>query len=391
MINLAASSLCTGCSSCMNSCSRQAIAMEKDEFGFWVPQINYEECIECGACQLKCPVLNSPNIDQYESAYYAVAVNELLVRDEGSSGGAFGYLAEAVLREGGTVFGAFFNAELGLMHGSSDEVALEKLKKSKYLESRIDFTFQKCKETVVSGKKVLFCGAPCQIEGLKSYLGKDYENLLTADFLCHGVPSAMVFDKYLDYLTKKNGSEVISVEFRSKALGWKTYCIRSTFKNGKSHVGTKFEDPYLTEFFDNKVLRESCYSCSRNTKSSADLTLGDFWGVVNYKEIEDDDTGISMLRSNTIKGARAVESALNDCSIGVHPLPLSSVDYAFHRKRYTLDGRSERLTAIRESGFPLVSKRRITDTVRGVVYKARGLARGFKYAKKLKRAQRAKG
>lgn len=383
MVKLAAKTSCTACSACYNVCPKHAVVMEKDEFGFWAPRIDTAKCVECGACERKCPVLHSTNAPRTETAYYAVAVKDLMLRDKGSSGGAFGYLADKVLGEGGVVFGAFFNDALELSHGSTDEVTLDRLKKSKYLESRIGLMLKQCKKELVSGRKVLFCGTPCQIEGLRSYLGKDYENLLMVDFLCHGVPSAMVFEQYLKYLEKRYGSKVAGVEFRSKALGWKTYCIRSTFENGKSSVVTKFKDPYLIEFFKNKVLRESCYSCTRNTRSSADLTLGDFWGVVNYKEIKDDDTGISLLRSNTSRGAREISRMLDDEAVSIKELPYSCVAYAFREKKYSSAGRNERLTSIRDKGFPLASGSSKASLLRDIVYSVRGKARGVRYKKKI--------
>lgn len=295
---------CTGCSACVNICGRQAITMKPDEKGFMYPFIDRSLCVNCGMCEKICPSIKLFPFNEQGEIYAALAKDDLL-RSKSSSGGIFSILADRVLKQGGVVFGAAFQGNVTVSHvWVSDQEKLSVLRGSKYIQSNIGNSYKEAKSFLEQGKQVLFSGTPCQIAGLKSYLQKDYTNLLTVDLLCHGVPSSAVFRKFIDYQEEKNGSRITNVSFREKVPGWQQFSVKLCFGNGTEQIDNSF----LRVFLEDKVLRECCHHCKYiGTKRTGDITLGDFWG---YREsgpelIENDDLGISLVSLNTEKGRKA--------------------------------------------------------------------------------------
>lgn len=299
---------CTACGACASVCPRDAITIRKDPLGFYNPTVNPDLCVDCSLCRKTCPVNHRPDGKTWqEGQYYAMWAKDSDLRFTGSSGGVFGLLAESVLTQGGTVFGAAFkNNYKEVFQTSTVYYPLESLKKSKYVESYTGTVFRQVKQKLSEGKRVLYCGTPCQIDGLKNYLDKEYENLLTCDFLCHGVSAARLYEKYVSDLEKKYG-EITSLSFRSKSYGWKAYCVLAKFTNGKKYLKTKFQDPYLRLFFEDVAIRDACSACVRPSESNADITLGDFWRVCDHPSIKDTNQGISLIGVHTSKGAKAIE------------------------------------------------------------------------------------
>ena len=233
---------------CSNICPQNCISMESDEEGFGYPKVDYEKCIECTLCIKVCPVINKVVVQNEPSAYACINNNEA-IRLESSSGGLFSLIAEQVIEDGGVVFGASFNKELEVEHSFVEtKEELGKLRGSKYVQSRIGETYKKAKEILDLGRKVLFTGTPCQIGGLKSYLGKSYSNLLCVDIVCHGVPSPLVWKKYVDYRQEKAGSAVQRISFRRKDDGWKRYSVSFLFKNNTEYRETLDKDLYMRAF-----------------------------------------------------------------------------------------------------------------------------------------------
>ena len=221
MLKLTSKQNCCGCTACASICPKGCIAMKADKEGFCYPQIDEALCIDCGLCEKVCPLLHKPDKHGIINVYGAKNIDDS-VRFTSSSGGMFTLFAEQVLNRGGVVFGAAFDGSLQVCHaGISTMQELAKLRGSKYVQSNMNGIFKQVRTLLAGGKKVLFSGTPCQIAGLKGFLIKDYANLLTVDVVCHGVPSAKVYNKHLTEIAADTGEAVTQVKFRDKADGWK--------------------------------------------------------------------------------------------------------------------------------------------------------------------------
>lgn len=329
-MKLADKNSCVGCGACANACAFDALRMTQDGEGFYVPTLAAEKCKNCGACEKVCLINGDAQNVLEQSGFYACRSKDAEVALASSSGGMFAECAKSVLAEGGVVFGAALTDDCkSLKHVSTDEVPLEKLQKSKYFESDMGDVFRKMKKELTNGRKVLFCGTPCQATAVRAFFGNRFENLIVLDFLCHGAPSQKAYKKYVDDLERKYNDVVSKVDFRSKKLGWRTYCMYVEFKSGKKYLQPGTADPYFRFFFSKKGLRNSCYSCDRADRSAADITLGDFWGVKDYPEIKDDDSGISIVSTHTEKGKAFFEVVAK--KIDARPLEFDAVSYAYGR------------------------------------------------------------
>ena len=298
---------CCGCSACFNICPVQAITMQEDREGFKYPKIDERSCINCGKCEKACPVLHAETAGRtLHPAFYAVWNRQDEARLSSSSGGVFRVLAEDVLADGGVVYGAAFDVHNRLRHVRAESAdALVPLTGSKYVQSEIGTAFCQVRADLKNGRRVLFTGTPCQVAGLYAFLGCDDANLLTADVLCHGVPSPAVFERYLESL---GVGEKCRIEFRNKDNGWKKYevvvgdRVHETFR----------ANAYMKGFLSNLYLRPSCASCRFvGCRRPGDLTLGDFWGAGNFRKRYDDDKGTSLVLLNSPK-ARSIFQTLQD-------------------------------------------------------------------------------
>ena len=313
--------LCSGCHTCYSLCPKQAIKMVANSEGFLYPQINNDLCINCGLCEKKCPVLNPIIKDNEKTFAYAVINKNEEIRLQSSSGGVFTSLAENVLNQNGIVFGAKFDSDFNVIHGYTDSLeGLAEFRGSKYVQSTIGDSFKECKNFLDEGRQVLFSGTPCQIAGLKSFLGKNCDNLLCVDFICHGVPSPLLWSEYRKTLEKKFASRIMKTAFRRKDYGWKQYSLAVTFGNASEYCNTLKKDSYLKLFLKDVCLRESCYNCKYKTeKRISDITIADFWGIQNeYPEL-DDDKGTSFVMTHSDKGKKIVDN-LTSCVVKQIPL-----------------------------------------------------------------------
>ena len=294
---------CSGCSACYNSCPVHCIHMTSDNEGFLYPEIDENKCIDCGLCKKICPVMKKYEGNNEGRAYSCINKDEEK-RLESSSGGVFTLLAEYVINNGGKVFGALFDDEFNVLHISCDNVdELSKIRGSKYVQSRIENTYKEAEECLKSGALVLFSGTPCQISGLKAFLRKSYENLITADIICHGVPSPKVWRKYLDYREEQAGAKVRKISFRNKKSGWTSYSVYFEFDNGTEYVKRVYSDLYMKGFLSDIYLRPSCYNCHfKSLNRESDITLADFWGVWDIAPEMFDNKGTSLVFVNTKKG-----------------------------------------------------------------------------------------
>lgn len=308
--------LCSGCSACAQICSHGAISMNADREGFVYPKINESICVECGLCEKVCPYVESEKkiIKNSNPDVYAAWHLDEDIRKVSSSGGVFTALASYVLENNGAVVGAGFTKDLKLQHQVIDQVdQLTILRGSKYLQSDINNTFSETKKLLKSNKLVLFVGTPCQVGGLKSFLfNKDYKNLITCDIVCHGVPSPMVFNKYIKEKELEFKDIIVDVNFRGKQNGWKsfTHTIKCNNQSFSSHFSN---DIYMKGFLQNLYLRPSCYSCLfANKQRPSDITLGDYWGIQNFYPQLDDDKGTSLVLIHSNKGEKIFKDIQNN-------------------------------------------------------------------------------
>ncbi|GKX31766.1 F420H(2):quinone oxidoreductase [Vallitalea longa] len=299
---------CTGCHACYNICPQNCISMQSDNEGFRYPIIDMDKCIDCGLCDRVCPVLNLEKIQNKPHAYACINKDET-IRIKSSSGGIFTLVAEIVIDNGGVVFGVGFNENFEVEHRYIEtKEELEKLRGSKYVQSRIGDTFKQAKTFLRQGRKVLFTGTPCQIGGLKSYLGQIYDNLICIDIVCHGVPSPDVWHKYIEYREEKVGLPTQRIAFRSKNEGWKRFSVSFLFKNNIEYQKTLDKDYFMKAFLKNICLRPSCYECNfKSLNRQSDITLADFWGIWNVLPEMDDDKGTSLIFVNSDIGKSMIK------------------------------------------------------------------------------------
>ena len=295
-------SMCCGCHACMNICPKHAISMYEDEKGFKYPKINQDKCINCGMCKKVCPILNNKEVEKHIDAYACYNKN-YEERINSSSGGIFILLAKEIIKRKGIVFGATFDKDFNVIHSSiENEKELNKFMGSKYTQSTIGKIYKQVKEYLENNRYVLFTGTPCQIEGLKSYLRKDFAKLYTQDIVCHGVPSPKVWHKYLDYLTQLEKEKIRNIQFRNKDHGWSLYRTKVLFDT-KTYSKSHREDLFMKAFLSNICLRDSCYNCSFKKKYRiSDITLADYWGVKNIHPKLYDNKGTSLVIINSDKG-----------------------------------------------------------------------------------------
>ena len=310
MIRISDKAQCCGCTACVTACPKQCIVMRRDREGFDYPMANPDLCVECGLCEKICPVLNQNadcGLDSAPIATYA-ARNEGQL-EKSSSGGLFPLLAAAFIQRGASVCGAVVDETCGVAHVEVVDMAgIERLKGSKYVQSDLYSILEDVKCLLEEGREVLFSGTPCQVAGLKAYLRKDYSNLYTVDFACHGVPSPGLWELYRKNIEKCHGDTLVNVDFRDKTSSWRHYNIRYDFRTNHSVSTLAVDDPYMALFYQDMTLRPSCYNCSfRAGKSGSDLTLSDLWNVEKAAPAMNDDRGVSGVMINTAAGERLWE------------------------------------------------------------------------------------
>ena len=342
MINITDKRNCCGCHACYNSCPQKCISMQSDDEGFWYPEVDIEECTGCGLCEKVCPILCKNMVDNHPLAYACMNKDDK-IRQKSSSGGVFTAVAESVIANHGVVFGAGFDGDFNVVHSWTDSFdGLRNFRGSKYVQSCIGDTYKQARNFLKQGRQVLFSGTPCQIDGLRSYLGKDYEALICLDIICHGVPSPLVWKQYRSKLA--NNKELKAISFRDKTFGWKRFSLRFTYNNDNEYLKDMISDEFMQGFLQNVYLRPSCYHCSFKTiNRQSDITLADFWGIENILPNFDDDRGTSLILVNSNKGNEifsSVEDKVDcekvdlDLALLYNPAAIKSVDYNPKRARF---------------------------------------------------------
>ena len=308
MINIQDKSKCCGCCACVDACAHQAITLKTDIEGFWYPVVDKEKCVDCGLCDKVCPELHIDELkknDYSKPAHTMAAINKKMsVRWDSTSGGAFSALADAMYEQGGYVSGAVYNEDFSVRNFiSSNPADLERLRSSKYLQSKAEGLYKEIRELLRKGEKVLACGTPCQMAALRSFLRKDYDNLIIVDFICRGVNSPKVYRKYLDSLERKFGGKVVYVKAKNKELGWRNLTRKVVFDNGKVYYGVHMQDDFRRGYHTNVYCRPSCYACQyKGFPRMADITIADYWGIERVDPNMDNNIGTSMILLNSNKG-----------------------------------------------------------------------------------------
>jgi len=298
--------------------------MKPDEEGFLYPHVDSALCIECDACEKRCPV--GKPLPENRVHYMGAQHRDEQIRAKSSSGGVFTALARQMLSDGGVVFGAAFDEKMHVEHiGAFSENELAGMRGSKYVQSDAADAIDHASSLLSRGIPVLFSGTPCQISGLKAKVGGRYaDKLLTVDFVCHGVPSPGVFASYIQMLEQQRGCKVTHYTFRDKRKGWKDFSAVAVFEDGSEHVGSQRDEPYLYGFLQNLYLRPSCVQCDalRGEHHPSDITIADLWGAQNICPDKDDDTGLSLVMINTQRGRDAIKA----CGAQVTAFPLKNTE-----------------------------------------------------------------
>lgn len=306
MPKLADRLICSGCTACLASCPTGAIVMRPDVEGFLYPHVDGQRCVNCNRCESVCPALGIKEKSLPIECFAATTLDQSLLMAS-SSGGIFTELAKPFLEVGGCVFGCVFErGSWDVVHAKAEILSeLSAMRGSKYVQSDMRDTLKEVKRECLSGREVLFSGTPCEIAGLKAYLGRDYPNLLTVGLICHGTPSGYFFKRRLASLRCGEG-DVTGVTFRSKRLGWERFCFEVSYQSGRDFYETQQKGVYMRLFNGDVAHRLSCYDCkARGGRSGADILIGDFWGVEKFHQDMYDARGVSAVLVYTQRGLEA--------------------------------------------------------------------------------------
>ena len=313
MNEICPSAQCTGCAACVNSCSHGAVIMRKSDNGFFYPEIDNRLCVDCGLCKNTCPVNEKPVCGSPVRVYLCWNKHDY-VRLRSSSGGLFSVIASWIISKGGIVCGAAYDGDMNVVHQVVDrEDGLGRLRGSKYVQSATGDCYKRIKDALRTGRQAYFVGTPCQVAGLRKYLHSDYDNLLTSDLICHGVPSNDLFVRQIRQLERKHGYKIKDFLFRSKQRFGQGCDLQVVTADGKSRFYNAELMPYFYGFWNNITLRPSCYVCRfANTQRASDITLGDYWLAKKEFPGVKMSKGLSLALVNTGKGQKVWNEIKSD-------------------------------------------------------------------------------
>lgn len=324
MIQILQEKDCCGCGACSIACPKNCITMEERSLGHLFPSIDYDKCVNCGKCERVCPMLSQHNNEDFTQKAFAAYARNSDVRFEGSSGGMFGVFARKLMECGFVVYGAAFDERLKLKCTLAEtKDKLHPLCKSKYLQSELTGKYIEIESRLKKGDKVLFVSTPCQVYALKQFLSKEYKNLTTIDFFCHGVPSQKFFDQCIELDRKRLGGDIKHYEFRTKKKRGSTPHYFTEVIEGRNGDKTisdlYFESPFYAVFQKYINLRESCYHCKfAGQNRVSDITIGDFHDIDKYVRGINRFDGVSTVIVNTEKG----NQLWNNCHYEINAQPM---------------------------------------------------------------------
>lgn len=313
MINIQNKVDCCGCNACGDACPKQAITFKTDNEGFWYPEVDMEKCIDCGLCEKVCPIQHKANhVERYSDPnVFAAYTKDETIRQDSTSGGIHSMLAQKMYERNAYVGGAVYNPDHTVSQIVDDNPdRLPEIRSSKYLQSNAEGVYKEIRNLLKDGKNVFFCGCPCQIHAIYNFLGKEYDNLVTADFICRGVNSPKVFLKYMEMLERQFGSKATEIKFKNKKWGWHNFSLRVNFENGKEYCKDRWHDLFFIGYLQaGNFTRPSCYECHfKGFPQKADITLADFWGIEKVDPTMDQDKGTSLVMVNSDKGQALFDS-----------------------------------------------------------------------------------
>lgn len=302
---------CVGCTACASVCPVKAIVMKPDEEGFLYPNVDEECCIHCGQCEKVCPVMNPAKKPEGKRRTFLVRTKDADILKQSTSGGFATPLAQWVLKNGGSVCAAAYDEEFRVVHRlfTGENADISSIRGSKYVQSDLGSSFQIVQSLLKDEKTVLFVGTPCQVAGLKGFLKKEYEKLITVDLVCHGVPSPKLWEKYRQYQQERFGAPIQSVSFRNKTYGYHSGTMKMTFANGKEYYASGRVDGMLKAFYSDVSSRPSCYACPmKGLERCSDFTIMEGWHAsVLVPGLKDDDRGYTSVVVQSVKGLKALE------------------------------------------------------------------------------------
>lgn len=376
MINIKDKKDCCGCWACKNACPKQCIEMVEDEEGFCYPQIDKTVCIDCGLCEKVCPAKNPINLMPFEQKAFVVQNRDEQILRESTSGGFFTAIGEWMLEQGGVVFGVRMNDKKEAEHVFVEKkVDLKGFRNSKYVQSKIGTVFVQVRDFLKSGRKVLFSGTPCQVEGLLLFLKKRYDNLYTVDVVCRAVPSPLVLRKYISMQQGRLGI-LKDVKFRDKYHGYKYSSMSLFTERGVDYHEGIDTDVYLRSFFCGVNIRPSCTECFfRSRYRRTDFTIWDCFNISDFCKKMDNDKGATRVicqseRSVEIlcwleRSLKIVEVDSEKALKGVKEMVLSP---SFHKKRSAffadLNNPSMTTEEVFEKYFPVTLRHRAEKMAR---------------------------
>lgn len=323
MIVITDKSLCTGCGACASICPQDAIALVLDREGFRYPKVDLSRCVDCGLCEKVCHMLHPAILPHpFRGTVFAACLKDRESMLEVSSGGAAWALAQAVIRQGGVVYGAVQTGLFDTRHARAQTLKeAEAFRGSKYQESDMGTVFRQVQSDLDAGINVLFTGTGCQIGGLYEFLGKRPASLITCDIVCHSIPSLRMFKEYISALERTTQGKAVRIDYRDKSRGWRYNQIAIYLEDGRSIKEWCGSHAYHSSYLSGLISRPSCEGCRyQRLNRISDITLADFWKYWGKLCTENEKYGISLVVCSTKAGLSLLDSASS--LLDVDPVPL---------------------------------------------------------------------